>query len=304
MNELAGRQRMGFWRLLKKSFGEMKRNDPLRMAGATSFFATFALPPILIILFQVFSLFLSRRMVGTELREALTETFGTEGANQIRVTARGFRKIAANWWLAAGGFMFLVFVATTLFTVVKNTLNDIWNIRIREKKGPMFYLLLRARSLLVIVFAGLLFLLGLLLDGFEVLAGKYINEVLPGLGKKFFTGALDELLGLLIVTTWFVLLFRYIADARPTWKVALTGGVLTGVLFSIGQAILSYLIQHSNIGTVYGASGSTVLLLLFIFYSSFILYYGASFIKLYANEINQPLQPLHHAFHYELQEVA
>jgi membrane protein len=303
MNEPIDWQRVGFLSLMKKSFTELKRNDPVRMAGATSFFTTFALPPILIILFQLFTLFLSRRLVGTEMREMLVDTFGTGGANQIRITSRGFQKIAANWWLASIGFLFLAFVATTLLTVIKNTLNDIWKIGIREKRGIMFSLVLRARSLVIILFAGLLFLAGLLLDGFEVLLGKYITQVLANPGQRFLVSALNELVGLLLVTSWFVLLFRYLADARPTWKVATIGGLLTGILFSIGKSILSYLIQHSNINTIYGASGSTVLLLLFIFYSSFILYYGASFIKLYALKINQPLQPLHHAFQYELHEI-
>jgi membrane protein len=296
-------KRFNFWQLLKQSFHELKRNDPLRMAGATSFFTTFALPPILIILFQLFTLFLSSRLVGTEMREILIETFGTESANQIRITTRGFRKIAQNWYLATGGFLFLIFVATTLFSVIKNTLNDIWNIRVKEKPGIIFYLLLRGKSLLVILLAGLLFLAGILLDGFEVLAGNYMDRILPPAGRRFFSGALNELLGIVVVTIWFILLFRYLADARPSWKVAVAGGCLTGILFSGGKVLLSFLIQKSNLGTIYGTSGSLVLLLLFVFYSSFILYFGASFIKVYSKLLNHPLRPLNHAFLYQLQEV-
>src|SRR5215213_9442542 len=110
-----------FGQLLRHSFVEMKKSDPLRLAGATAFFTSFALPPILIILFQLFSLFLNRRMVGREMRQVLTDTLGTDTANQLRVTTRGFTTFAENWWLAAGGFVFLIFVATTLFSVIKNS---------------------------------------------------------------------------------------------------------------------------------------------------------------------------------------
>src|SRR5687768_1784554 len=103
--------RVGFWSLLRLSFVEMRNNDPLRMAGATAFFTSFALPPILIILFQVFSLFVNRRLVGTEMMEVLTNTFGEEGAKQIRLTTRGFRTIASNWYYATGVFLFMIFVA-------------------------------------------------------------------------------------------------------------------------------------------------------------------------------------------------
>lgn len=291
-----------FWRLLSRSFAEMKKNDPLRMAGATAFFTSFALPPILIILFQLFTLFLSRRFVGPEMMEILSDTLGAGSARQISITTRGFRTIMQNWYTAAAGFLFLVFVATTLFVVIKNTLNVIWKVRVREKPGFLFYLRLRARSFLVILSIGVLFLAGLLLDGIEALAGKYIDKILPG-GGGFFSGALDEVIGAAIVTIWFILLFRYLADARPSWKVAITGGILTGILFSGGKALLSFLMRDSNIGTIYGASGSLVLILLFVFYSSFILYFGASFIKIYAETLQQPLRPLNNAYRYQVLEV-
>jgi membrane protein len=301
-NKPTKRAKTGLWRLLGQSLVEIKKNDPLRMAGATSFFTTFALPPILIILFQLFTLFLNSRFVGPEMMEMLSETLGQGIARQVRVTTRGFRSMAQNWYTAAAGFLFLVFVATTLFIVIKNTLNDIWKIRVREKPGFLFYLRLRGKSLLVILLAGVLFLAGLLLDGFKVLAGKYMDKIFPG-GGLFFSGALNQIIGAVIVTIWFILLFRYLADARPSWKTAIAGGCLTGILFSAGKALLSFLLRGSNIGTIYGASGSLVLLLLFVFYSSFILYFGAAFIKVYAEAMQQPLRPMDNAFHYQLREV-
>jgi membrane protein len=272
----------------------------MRMAGATAFFTTFAIPPILIILFQLFTLFLTKKMVSSEMVEILTNTFGKESASQIRVTTRGFRKIAQNWFIAIGGFLFLVFVASTVFTVIKNTLNDIWQVKIKDKQSPLFYLKRRGRSLFVILVAGILFLASILLDGFELLAAKYMTKIFSG-GGRFFTGAMNEITGAIVVTIWFIMIFRYLADGRPSWKVAFVGGCLTGLLFSIGKAILSFLMRHNNIGTIYGASGSLVLLLLFLFYSSFILYYGASFIKVYAGLQKQPINPLDHAYHYQLQ---
>lgn len=302
VQEVNSGKRVGFLRLLKLSFAEMKKNDPLRMAGATAFFTTFALPPILIILFQLFTLFLSGRMVGAEMMEILSSTFGRGSANQIRATTRGFRNIAQNWYVAAAGFIFLLFVATTLFTVIKNSLNDIWDIKVKARPGFLFYLKLRGRSLLVILVAGILFLASVLIDSFELIAGDYMDNILSGQGR-FFTSALNELSGALVVTVWFIVLFRFLADGRPEWKVVIAGGVLTGILFSAGKTILSFLMRNSNISTIYGASGSLVLLLLLVFYFSFILYYGASFIKIYAASLNRPIKLLGHAFHYQLNEI-
>lgn len=296
-------KRLGFGQLLGHSFIELKKNDPLRMASATAFFTTFALPPILIILFQLFGLFLNKRMVGEEMMQALTDALGRGTASQIRVTTRGLRTFANNWWLAAGGFVFLVFVATTLFSVIKNSLNDIWKVSMPEKRGVLFQLGLRARSIGVILLMGLLFLISILLDGFEVLAGDYIDDIFSG-GGIYFKGILNELTGAIISVIWFILVFRYLGDARPSWRIAMAGGCLTGILFTAGKFVLSYLMRHSNIGSIYGTGGSLVLLLLFVFYSSFILYYGASFIKVYAESSGRPFRLLGNAFHYKVQKIS
>lgn len=280
----------------------MRSNDPLRLAGATAFFTTFALPPILIILFQLFGLFVGQRMMGAELRDLLVDTFGPGVASQMRQTTRGFRTLSNNWYTTVLGFVFLLFVSTTLFTVVKNTLNDIWNIKLKEKQGFLFSLATRAKSLAIIVAAGLLFIASILMDGFELLAGKNISKIWEG-GGRFFESALNEVLGVVVVTAWFIILFRYVADGRPSWRASLRGGFLTGVLFSIGKTILSYLIKHSNINNLYGASASFVFILLFVFYSSFILYFGASFIQVYSERRRTPVKPLPRAYKYRLQEL-
>ena len=298
----AGKNISTFLQLLGRSFNEIKKNDPLRMAGATAFFTTFALPPILIILFQVFTLFLSQRLVGAELARLLSDTLGSEVSAELRQTARGFRNLVQHWYTAIPGFLFMVFVATTLFTVVKNTLDDIWNIKVKEKPGLLFYLKFRARSLGVILSAGILFLAGIFMDGFEILAGKNIDQIWPG-GGGFFKGAMNEIVGVIIVTIWFIVLFRFLADGRPGWKAVKIGGLLTGLLFSGGKTLLSSLMKNSNISFVYGGSASFVLILLFVFYSSFILYFGACFIKIYSEETGKPVEPRSKAHRFRLMEV-
>ena len=290
------------WRMIRQSFREIKGKDPMRMAGATAFFTTFALPPIFIILFQLFSLFLSQKVVAKEMMQILSGTLGKGSALQIRQTTRGCGTLASNWLIAAAGFLFLLFVATTLFLVIKNSLNEIWHIKVKDKPGILFYLKLRTRSLGIILVAGLLFLGAIFLDGFEILAGDYIGTIFPN-GGNFFKGISNEIVSAIAITIWFIILFRYLADGRPSWRVALAGGCLTGILFAAGKTLLSFLMRNSNIGTLYGASGSLVLILLFVFYSSFILYFGASFIKVYAEKMQEPLRLVNKAFRYELNKV-
>jgi membrane protein len=288
-------------KLLKDSFKRLQQNDPLRMAGATAFFTSFALPPIMVLLFQFFSIFFSRKLVGRELRIALSTTLGKEGFEQLRNTARGLRNLAQNWYMAIIGLAFLIFVATTLFKVIRNTINDIWNIR-PERTGFIRDLKSRGISLAIILAAVILFFAAEIIDVGRVIIGKYIGNIWEK-GGLFFASVLNEIVSVLVVVAWFIVLFRYLANARPSWRVATFGGILTGVLFYIGKTILSVMIRHSNIGIVYGAGAAIVLILLFMFYSSFILYFGASFIKEYSLLTNDPIVPSPMAYQYELQKI-
>ncbi|WP_207513672.1 YihY/virulence factor BrkB family protein [Longitalea luteola] len=289
------------WKLMKDSFRRLMRNDPLRMAGATAFFTSFALPPILVLLFQLFSIFFARKIVGRELRQLLSDTLGPQGAEQLRLTALGLRNLAKTWYMAVIGLLFLAFVATTLFKVIRNSLNDIWNIRL-ERSEFVTDMKVRGRSLFIILMAGILFLAAGVIDVIKVIAGNYIGKFWPE-GGSFFTSALDEIAGVLVVTTWFVVLFRYLANGRPSWQVASAGGIVTGLLFYIGRAALSVLLVQSDIGAVYGAGAAIVLILLFVFYSSFILYFGASFIKEYSLLTSDPIVPSSRAYMFELHKV-
>lgn len=290
------------WRLLKASFKRLKSNDPLRMAGATAFFTSFALPPILVLIFQFFSMFFNRKLIGSELREVLSATLGKESAEQIRITALGLRNLAQNWYMAVIGLLFLIFVATTLFKVIRNTLNDIWNIRL-EQTGFLYDLKVRGRSLAIILATAMLFLIAATIDVIRVIAGEYIKNI-SAKGGNFFNSALNQIVGVLVVIIWFIVLFRYLANGRPSWRVSTVGGILTGILFYFGKTVLSALMKQSNIGVVYGAGAAIVLVLLFMFYSSFILYFGACFIKEYSLLINEPIVSSHKAHHFEEHAIA
>ncbi len=281
-----------FVQQLKHSYKLLANNDPLRLAGATAFFTTFALPPILLILIQLLSLIFNRRAISHQLMQEVGSVVGRESAMQLITTLRGFRSLASNWVAAIVGFIFLGFVATTLFKVIQSSLNQLWMIRKTGKKKISMALRGRIKSALAILFSGLLFLGSLLTESLRVIFGQYFAELTPGLAF-FFNGIISIILSVLIVWIWFAVLFRYLADGKPTWKVALTGGLLTSLLFNAGKYLLGWLLPNTNIGLLYGASSSIVLLLLFVFYSSLIFYFGAAFTKIWADFTHQPIKPMH-----------
>lgn len=288
-------------KILKDTINELLKNDPLRMAGATAFFTTFALPPILVILLQVFQLFVVKRDLRIELFSSLSDTVGPEAVKQIVGVLNSMRQLAANWWITVVGFIFLVFVATTLFRIIKSSVNQIWKIRAHDRPGFIKSMSNRLKAVIVILIAGVLFMLGILAEAVKVFIGDYLFEISP-LVSFYFNSVLNYIISILIVTLWFMMVFRYLPDGRPVWRVAFGGGLITAILFTIGKIILHWLLSYSNITTVYGASASIVLLLLFVFYSALILYFGAAFTKIWGIYKNQPIEPLPHARHYRVIE--
>ncbi|MEJ6982362.1 YihY/virulence factor BrkB family protein [Pedobacter sp. P351] len=287
---------------MHQSFSELKKNDPLRLAGATAFFSTFALPPILIILTQLFGLFLNRNELSSQLISRLANLMGKTSALQVQQVLRNFNSLSQNLFALSVGFIFLLFVATTLFSVIKNSLDQIWKIRVKAHPGLWFYLKLRGRSLMAILLGGLLFLILIFIESMQVILGEYFNYLGPRAGN-FLNGLVNELLFVATVTTWFSIIFRFLTDGRPKWIAALAGGFFTGVLFSFGKVLLKWLLSLSNISNIYGASGSIVLILLFVFYSSLIFYYGGCFIKAMSDDLNLPITPVKEAFKYQVMEV-
>jgi membrane protein len=287
---------------LREAFKLLVRNDPMRLAGATAFFTTFALPPILLILIQLLSLVFNRRTISRQLFTQLSSIVGRDSVHQLVETLRAFRGLASNLPLAILGFFFLLFVATTLFKVIQSSVNQLWMIRPSANKRFKTAMRGRIKSVLVIIFTGLLFLFSLVAESFKAFFGRHLEELFP-VFSIYVNNTIATILSIAIVWVWFTMLFRYLPDGKPQWRIAFSGGLLTSILFTIGKEILKWLLPNSNIGAVYGTSASIVLLLLFVFYSSLIFYYGAAFTKVWAGYRKQPIQPVNHARLYDYADI-
>ncbi|HEX6913772.1 MAG TPA: YihY/virulence factor BrkB family protein [Chitinophagaceae bacterium] len=288
--------------LLKDSANEFLKNDPLRMAGATAFFTTFALPPILVIIIQSLKYFTGPDLIRSRLFDKLRATIGAEAVAQVIDVLNGIHRLADNWWVTIGGFIFLLFVATTLFRVIKNSINQLWKIRPVRRASATRTLVTRLKAVVVILVAGVLMTVGLMIESMQVLIGKYLFEISP-LFSIYFNTVVSSLFSILITTTWFVIVLRYLPDGKPRWGIAWVGGLLTSLLFMLGRIILHWLLTYSSINYFYTASASIVLLLLFVFYSAMILYFGACFTKVWAVHQGHPIEPRPGYLYYRLMEV-
>lgn len=289
-------------KILVASFRELQKNGPLRLAGATAFFTTFALPPILIILVVIIGIVFRIDNLKDKFFVQIAEVIGRQSASQVKLTFWGFTSLAKNWWMALGGFVFLIFVATTLFKVIRDSLNQLWNVKISTKKQFRIKAEKRAASLIIILLAGVLFIGTLVADGLEHFIFQYTNE-LPSRTGTVLNSFITQTISGVLIATWFAILFKVLPDAKVSWRVAIAGGAFTGILFTAGKIVIRFMLSIGNLTNIFGASSSLVLILLFVFYSSFILYYGACFTKVLATHIKEPITPTPNSTRYKVVEI-
>lgn len=302
MNSAAGKV-SSFLTLLKQAFTNLKNNDPVRMAGATAFFSLLGLPPIVVILSQVLSLLFNdhERLVRGRLFGQLAELFGAPSARQLQDISQHLQTKGTDWPSTGISLVLLLITSTTLFAVMKGSLNQLWNVKARPERQSVHLLKDRAIALLIIVGSGLLFTASLSIDRLLLAAHRDTSGGLHT--NAFFNGLGHGLSSVILLTIWFALLLAYLPDIRVRWQAVLTGAFVTSLLFLLGAALLSRLLTHQQLSSLYGASASLILILLFMFYCSLIFYYGASFTRQFSQWADLEAEPNANAVAYTIEEV-
>lgn len=288
--------------ILKDAFIRLKGNDPLILASATAFFTLFSLTPILVILVNILSILFRNNKITESLFQPIKKVFGAETSEEISAIVENVKSFGGDWYITVAGFIFLFIVATNLLNIVKKAINQLWNIRANPSKKIKYDLRERLIGVLLILLIGFMFIISLLLDTSVAFLQGYLVELTPGV-DTFFIRAVNITFSIIVVTAWFTILYKILPDAIVHWKIALVGGLLTAVLFTIGKWILGHLLDYSNMVSIFGAFASVFFILLFIFYSSLILYYGAAFTYGYASETNRPIKPRKHSDNYEVKII-
>jgi len=269
---------------LKGAFLLLKSKDPLVLSSSTAFFATFSLSPIIIILVSIFGLSGSDR-INNQLFRMIGTTLGRETANEIESIVNNFLALESNWWITLAGSIFFVFVATTLLGIMKNSIHRIWFIKPKSALALKYHSRERGTHFGLILFTGFLFFVSTSIETMLGISLDYLQSIWPQ-AAVVLVRFLNALFSFIMVTIWFTTLFKILPEASIKWDTAFRGGMLTGVLFSGGKFILGKILVYARFATIFGASASFALLLLFIFYCSFILYYGAAFTREYGEQVD------------------
>lgn len=288
--------------LLKNSANKYKKDNPVRLAGTTAYFAVFAMAPIIIIVVSVLGILLDQESIQEKIYTEIQNLIGEQGKEYIRSLVSNFEGTKRNITGTIIGFVIFIFTSTTFFTVLQRSLNYVWRIRAKPSSGFLKFLKDRLISLAFIISFGFIMLVSLLVDVVLAFLGDYLAGLFPGI-----TLHLMELVNIIIsfavITFIFAMIFKYLPDAVIKWKETWVGALITAVLFTGGKWLIGFAIGSTNIGVMYGAAGSLVIILLWIFYSSIVFFFGAEITQQYAEMYEHDILPKGHAVRIEIREV-
>lgn len=289
-----------FWNLFKQAYAELQKNDPLRLSSATAFFAMFSLIPIIVLLLEFVGVAFQAEPLKEEIFNTLQEMLGGDASNYLADTLSNIQNMQEGFFTTSGILIFLVFIVTTLFNVVHNSFNQILQVKLKD---PSLRFFLKNRGLfLVIIFAGgMLLLTTFIVDVVINFAGDHIFDLLNIDSVIVFI--LDMIFSMTLFTIWLAIVYKYLPDLNLPWRPVWVGSFITTVLAFIGQFFLGKVIAMGNLNTIYGSSASMILVLLFIFYASFLLYYGFCLVKIYSEKNNYELETNKYAVQYEIREI-
>lgn len=289
--------------ILKSSVPEFLDDYALRLSAALAFNAIFSIPPLLLIVIRAAGFFFGEQAVTGELYRQSRSLIGSEAAEGIQnILQNAQQNQESSGWAMWVGIGTLIFASTTFFATLQESLNSIWNLKVKPKSGIMRMVKVRAMSFGVVLSISVLLLISLFISTAISLVSDYISNNIPGLGV-YVVRLIDLTISLGLITLLFALVFKYIPDAHIAWRDTITGAFITAALFTIGKFLIGLYLGNSNPGSAYGAAGSIIVILVWIYYSSLIVFYGAEVTQQYANRFGRKIVPKEHAVFVEEREV-
>ncbi len=262
-------------------------DNVFKHSAAVSFYTLFSLAPVTVIALAVAGFFLGRDTAARQLELQVTQLVGAASAKAVLSAAEASQAANDSPWAAAAGLGLVLFGATTVFGQLQDSMNTLWGVRARPSKSGWAVLLLhRLVSFAMVLTLAFLLLVSLVLTtALTSATGRLVGEN-PALLK-----AVDLAGSLVVITILFTLLFKVMPDVRLRWKDAGLGAAVTAVLFTAGRYLIALYLGHSTVASIYGAAGSLVALLVWVYYSCAILFFGVEFIRSYRHAHRLPVQP-------------
>lgn len=280
----------GTWEVLKNAGKGFMKDKVPKLSGSLAYYTIFSLGPMMLVIIFLANLFWRQSAIEGTIVEQLRSLVGNDAALQIQEIIKNASIDSNSTFAAIAGFVTLFIGATSVFTEIQDSINFIWNLKLKESTGWWKVLRSRILSFSIVVALGFLLLVSLVINGLLEQLMQRLQQLFPDTNLHLLY--LINLITTLLVTTFlFGMVYKVLPDAEIKWKDVTVGAVFTAVLFMIAKFGITLYIGSSNIGSSYGAAGSLVVLLLWIYFSAMIFYFGAEFTKAYALKYGSAIKP-------------
>lgn len=282
------------WDVIHSTFSEFGEHKIMKKSASLAYTTVFSMAPLLMVLLYVVGFFWGANAIEGEIFFQMKDFLGEKSAIQLQEMIKNIAISNKSGLPAVIGIVTLLIGATSVFAEIQDSINSIWGIRLKKRSG--FWLYFKSRLLSFGVIGSL---------GFILLVSLALSAVLESLNAKLFAHFSEiavytvyigqTFVTITIITFLFAVIFKILPDANITWKQVRVSSFTTALLFMVGKFLISFYISNSSLGTVYGAAGSLVIIMVWVYYSSVTLYLGALFAKCYAVEFGSPIKPSKYA---------
>jgi membrane protein len=281
--------------LIKETFNNWVDDKASRLAAALAYYTVFSLPPLLILVIAIAGTFLGEEAARGEVVAQLQSLTGKEGAKAIEAVITGASNAGTGSGVSASiiSVVILLFGATAVVTQLQDALNTIW--KVAPKPGNMIKIFIFQRLLSFGMILGVVFMLlvSLIMSAALGILSQYLGGLFPGL--EFIWALIDFVISLSVISALFAMMFKYLPDVKIKWNDVIIGAVITAFLFNVGKYLIGLYLAKSAFNSTYGAAGSLVVLLAWIYYSAQILFLGAEFTQVYARRYGSRIEPKEYA---------
>lgn len=291
------------WTSFKQSISDIGSYNITKLSAALAYYTVFSLAPMLIVLISLVSFFYGKEKAQGQIYGQIKSFVGSDAAESIQEII-GHAALSPSFTFASVvGVIALLFSATGVFAEIQTSINLIWNLKVKPKKGGILKMLkIRLISFSLIISLGFIALVSLLINLVVDAISKRLERFLPK--DTLYIGYIINIaITLLAISVLFAIVFKFLPDAMIKWKDVRVGAVTTAILFMIGKFAITLYINKGNPGTAFGAAGSMIIVLVWVYYSSIILYFGAAFTRNYAQVIGRHIYPNDYAVYIEQVEV-
>ena len=279
--------------ILKLAYQDWKEDNASRLAAALAYYTIFSLAPMLVIVIAVTGLIWEADVARTQILNQIRDLLGQEGADFVANLISNRGNPAEGIVALILGILTLLFGALGVFNELHTSLNIIWNIRVKKVEGFLQsikqLLIDRFLSFAMILAIGFLLLVSLVVTAVLSAAQETIGNAFPL--SELLWQIVNLAISIAVITMLFALMFKFLPDAKIAWHDAWVGAFVTSLLFSLGKAAIGIYLGNSAVASAFGAAGSLVLLLLWIYYSAQILFFGAEFTQVYTNQFGSKIVP-------------